>query len=311
MFSKLYGQEVLVTGAAGFIGANLVAALERHGAKVHALVRETTDLSRLKTLEANPNLVVAELTDFERVDSVVAALRPDYLFHLAVARDEADWRAMFDTNVTATLRLLKSAATPALKKFVHLCSSLEYGKSDGPLSETARPRPEQFYGATKAAAAIFLQQAAHADGLPAVMLRPFHVFGPLEPSNRLIPSAIQAGLRGEELRLTAPGIRHDFIYVQDVVRACLMAACADGLHGRIFNIASGSQWTNEEVVAEIGRILGAPIKIATGRYSARDWDRSCWEVDISAAARGMGWKPEHDLHNGLVKSVAWLKRSVA
>ena len=311
MFSELSGREVLVTGAGGFIGAHLVAALEEQGASVHALVRETTDLSRLKAVGAAPNLLVAELSDWDRVGAIVAALRPDYLFHLAVSRDEGDWRALLNTNVAATLNLLKSAATPRLKKFVHLGSSLEYGKSDHPLRKAERLRPDTLYGASKAAATIFVQQAARGEGLPSVLLRPFYVYGPLEPTDRFIPSAIRAGLRNDVLPLTVPGIRHDFIYVQDVVRACLMAACADGPHGRVFDIASGSQWTNDAVVAEIGRILGRPVKTEIGRFDARDWDRTHWNAENSAAAREMGWKPQHDLHNGLAKTIAWMKQCVA
>jgi nucleoside-diphosphate-sugar epimerase len=310
MFGELSGREVLVTGAAGFIGAHLVAALEKQGAIVHALMREATDPWRLETLGAKPNPIMADLTDFERVGCIVTTLRPDYLFHLAVSRHEGDGPAALTTNVAATLNLLKSAATPRLKRFVHLGSSLEYGKSDRPLREADRLRPDTLYGASKATATFLLQQTARAEGLPVIILRPFYVFGPLEPSKRLIPSAIRAGLKNEELRITAPGIRRDFVYVEDVVRACLISSCVEGLNGRDFNIASGSQWSNEEVVAEIGRILGRRIKVAVGRHKARDWDRPNFLADISAA-REMGWKPEYDLHNGLAKTVAWLKRFVS
>jgi len=299
------GTKVVVSGASGFVGAHLVAALESTGAEVFALVREHSSLGRLNILSTHANRIVVDLLDYEAVGSVLADIQANHVFHTAVARDKDHWQATLDMNCAATLNLLQACLSPALKTFVHCGSSLEYGEIKAPFRESDGIRPNTFFGASKAAATLQLQQLALAQGLPVVVLRLFHVYGILDNERRLVPTVIRNFLSGKPVALTEPGYCHDFVYIDDVVKACLTAAAGDGLAGQVINIASGHPVTNEHVVALLGTIMGKHSEILSGAFAPREWDKANWHADISLAREKLGWQPDTNLEDGLEKCVAW------
>ena len=155
--------------------------------------------------------------------------------------------------------------------------------------------PESLFGASKAAASLQLQQLARSKGLPLVILRLFHVYGPMESEYPLVPTAIRSFLTNQPMTLTERGYHHDFVYVGDVVKACLSAAAKDNLSGQIFNIASGSPVSNERVIALISAITNKRTQVTTGAFAPREWDKTDWFADISKAREQLGWQPETNL----------------
>ena len=104
------------------------------------------------------------------------------------------------------------------------------------------------------------------------------------------------------------GPRHDFIFVEDVVDACLCAARLATPPGAVFNIGSGVSTTNEAVVETARRVTGRPIPIAEAPYPSSPADRSFWCADISAAREQLGWSPRHSLEEGLAATYEWMQR---
>lgn len=298
-------KKVLVSGANGFIGAHLVATLEREGAEVFALVRRHSDPARLVKLKSRAKRTVLDLLDFEAVRTELAAIQPHYVFHTAVGREFGDWQSSLAMNGSATINLLHASLSPSLEKFVHCGSSLEYGDIKAPFREADAIRPNSLFGASKAAGTLQLQHLALSKGFPVVVLRLFHVYGILESEHRLVPTAIRSFLANRPIALTGAGYQHDFIYIHDVVKACLVAAAAQGVSGQIVNIASGVPVTNEQVVALIGRITGKQTKVETGAFPAREWDKGDWYADISKAKSLLGWQAETSLEDGLRQCLAW------
>lgn len=313
MSDDLRGTRILVTGAAGAIGASLVRALMASGAEVHALVRPTTNLWRLTDVLSRLHLYHADLIERSRVAEHVASIRPDYVFHLATERPtpkQFDRERLVQGIVLGALNLLDAVAPLDIKRFVYTGSSLEYGPKREPIKETDTIGPTSLFGAAKASATLLSLQVARERGYPLVILRPFSIYGYWEAPSRLIPTAIREAFRGGEIRLTAPGYRHDFVFVEDVVEACLRALHIDGANGQVINIASGQQTTNEEVVATIGQITGQPLRVKQGVYPAREWDTDCWVADISKARDSLGWEPRHMLSEGLAKTVEWWRAHI-
>lgn len=305
MTNKFKGKRVVVSGANGFIGAHLVAALENEGAEVFALVRRHSDLTRLVKLDTRANKINVDLLDHKKARGKLTAIEPHYVFHTAVSRDYGNWREILDMNGAATLNLLHACLSPSLQKFVHCGSSLEYGAIKAPFRESDAIRPNSLFGASKAAAALQLQQLAISKDLPVVILRLFHVYGPMENEHRLVPTAVRSFLTNSAMTLTKPGYYHDFVYVGDVIKACLMAAAKTGLSGQLFNIASGKPVSNEAIVALISNITGKQIAIKTGEFMPREWDKANWYADISKAQKQLGWRPDTSLEQGLQKCVTW------
>jgi nucleoside-diphosphate-sugar epimerase len=309
----LRGRRVLVTGGAGFLGANLTRELVRRGAVVSVLVRPSTDLRRIGDLLPELTLQQADIVDRAALQRTVRRLRPEILFHLAARGGDPVQRESWDAyavNVLGTAHLLEAVAPLDFDRLVHLGTSMEYGPRRRPLREEDRLAPTTLRGASKVAATLLCQQFARAHGRPVVVLRPFPVYGYWEPPTRLIPTAIRAALYEQEMALTPPGYRRDLIFVEDVVDACLRAATAGRLAGQVINVGTGQEWTNEAVVELVEALVGRRIHRRLGAHPPRAWDTTCWAADIRKAERLLGWVPQHTLASGLEKSIAWWRRQV-
>ncbi len=302
-------RRVLVTGAAGFIGANLVKRLLREGAQVHVLVRPTTHLWRIEGDLPALVLHVADLTEGERLRSAVEAARPDVVFHLAAPGGHPTTppaRVEFLASaVIGTANLLEALAPLDCQRLVVAGSALEYGPKTVPYTETDRLEPTTFRGAAKAAASLLCLQHARAERRPIVVLRLFSIYGCWEAPSRLIPTIIRAALRGEDVALTAPGVRHDFVFVDDVVDAMLLAATGIGADGEVINVGSGRQWSNEDLVDMVQRLTGRTVRVRVGEYPAKPADTGYWVADIQKAAAVLGWRPRYDLASGLKRTIEW------
>ncbi len=296
----------LVTGAGGFVGANLCAALVSAGHETHAVLRPAGGRWRMPAIPSQAALHEVELTDYDAVRDLVNRVRPGVVFHAAAGSAYAGHplRRIVADDVLVAAHLFDAVADVDLRRFVHLGSALEYGPCGRPHREDDPRRPTSVRGASKGAATLLALQQATA-GVPIVVLRVFSVYGPWEDPRRLVPRAIRAALRGEVLPLTPPGIRRDFVFVDDVAEACLRAATAAGVVGEAINVGSGRQVANEEMVEAIGRAVGRPVRTAVGEYAPHATDRSCWVADVAKARRLLGWEPRHDLAGGLGKTVEW------
>ncbi|KFN44632.1 NAD-dependent epimerase/dehydratase family protein [Arenimonas oryziterrae] len=301
-------RRVLVTGASGFVAASLVRRLLAQGHEVHGLVREHSDLWRLAELEDRITLHRADLCDATRIAGIFAAVRPHWLFHLATARaaHEGD-QTYAQSNVLAAAGLIAACRQQTPERVIVHGSSLEYGHRDLPLREDMTPQPTTAHGQTKAEATAMWLQAARDDGLPVTVLRLFSVYGPWESSARLLPKALLAGLAARELPLTPPGIRRDYVHVDDVVTASLRAIGADATIGEVVNIGSGEQTSNEELVARIDALTGGRLRLAENAHPRHENDAGHWVADTGKCRTLLGWSPTLTLDEGLRGTLAWLR----
>ncbi len=188
---------------------------------------------------------------------------------------------------------------------VRLGSSTEYAAAPHPLAEDAALHPRGFFGATKAAGSLLLQAAAAERGVRAAVLRAFQVYGPGDHPTRLVPVVLAAARTGDAVPLPAAVSRRDWVWVGDVVDACVRAALADDLPGgTVLNIGTGVQTSTEELVATAARVTGRPIATVAGAHPGRDWDTADWVSDPAAARRVLGWAPTVDLAAGLARTWA-------
>ena len=192
---------------------------------------------------------------------------------------------MVQTNVIGANNLIEAASRQPPEKFIYLGSSLEYGHRTEPLHEDMLPAPTTLHGASKASATMLFQQAARKGEFASVILRLFSVYGPGEPRSRLIPTAIRAIRDGAPIELTTPGIRRDFVFVDDVVEAITMALGSSLASGEILNVGTGTQTSNEMLVNIIASLMGRSADLVIGTYPARETDTSHWVADV----RRCGW----------------------
>ncbi|WP_322797954.1 NAD-dependent epimerase/dehydratase family protein [Thermoflexus sp.] len=305
------GWRILITGGAGFIGANLVRRFLTLGAELHLVVRPEAKRWRLSGLEDHVTLHPVDVRDGVRVRQAVEAVRPHAVFHLAMPaghpRTTDERLEALTVSVMGTAYLLEAAGAAGTARFVHVGSSLEYEPMARSLRESDPLRPNTDRGLAKMLASRLVEFYARFRGVPAIILRPFSVYGPWESPRRFIPTLLRAALRDEEIRLTAPGYRHDWIFVADVVEACCRALEASVEPGEAFNIGTGVQWSNEEVVAIVEALVGRPLRRRIGEYPPSPPDRTCWVAEIEKAQRSLGWSPAWDLPSGLRATLTWMQ----
>jgi nucleoside-diphosphate-sugar epimerase len=312
---NLNSQRVLITGAAGFIGANLTRKMVELGGRVTALFRPGGNLVRIEELLPLLELLPVDLNHFDELHKNIQKIQPEIILNLATPAGHPPTRAarlqLLKTSVIGTANLLETLATIDFEHFIHFGSSTEYGPRDVPLKESHRLEPNTFRGVTKAAAALLCQQFAHSYNRPVTIIRPFSVYGYWEAPTRLIPTVIRAALQGYDLDLTDPGFVRDPIFVEDLVQAGILALDLPDNRGQIINVGSGQQWSNEAIVETIQEISGRKILIHSGAYSPSPSDTHHWVADISVAKELLGWQPRHSLQSGLEKTISWFRPRLA
>ncbi len=291
--------KALVTGAGGFLGAHLGARLADDGWEVAGTVRPGSVISGL---DPRVTAIPVDLADRDAAVALACRVSPDVVFLLAAARAAATpaQRAATMAVNAASGAWLVDGLDDRCRAVVRLGSSTEYGRSEAPMDESTPLRPESFFGATKAAGSLLVTAAAAARGVRATVLRAFQVYGPGDHPGRLVPTALRAARTGDVLPLTAPGMRRDWIHVDDVVEAAVRAAAADHVpSGQVLNVGTGRQTANEELVAAVERASGRRVQVAVGAHPGRSWDTGAWVCDPSLAADLLGWEPKVALDDGL------------
>ncbi|HEY2284021.1 MAG TPA: NAD-dependent epimerase/dehydratase family protein [Solirubrobacteraceae bacterium] len=301
----------LVTGAEGFLGANLVRHLISAGHEVIALSRPGGTSWRLDEISTEVRILELDLRETSAIERLLTATRPQWVFHLA-AHGAYSWQtdiaAMIGVNIAATAALLAAASDIDVQAFVNVGSSSEYGLKAHAPREDEWLEPNSHYAVTKAAGSHLTALAA-ADGLPAVTLRLYSIYGPWEDPGRLMPALVREATRGKLPSLVGPETARDFVYVEDCCDALLRAAMsgAGGGPGATLNIGSGSQTRLWELVELAREALGVTALPEWSTMERRGWDTSVWVSDPHAAFEHLGWRASIPLEDGLVRMAAWLR----
>lgn len=249
-------KKAVVTGAAGFVGCNLVECLLEHGCYVYAVVRPgSAHNSRLLESE-RLKLVYADMSEFgqltEKIDDTA-----DVFFHIAWGGNRYNFAEQWQ-NVEATLESLRSAKALGCKCFVATGSQAEYGPQTDLITEETLPHPIDAYGSAKLATCIMSRQLALDLDIEWIWGRIFSVYGKYEPRGRMLPDLIGSLLKGESFSLSAATQYWDYLYSSDCAEA-LVALAERGKTGEIYNIANGEYRPLKEFTEAIRRIV-APSK---------------------------------------------------
>jgi UDP-glucose 4-epimerase len=301
---------VLVTGGAGFIGSHLVRALLARGDDVRVLDNLSTG-RRENLVDLPAELLVADLGE---ADQVRAAMRGiEVVFHLgamiSVPMSIENPAGCYQTNVLGSLHVLEAARREHVRRVVLASSCAVYGDHDGPVTEDAAPHPGSPYALSKLAMEDLARLYTSALGVATVSLRFFNVYGPRQdvhsPYAAVIPLFIQALLGGGAPTIHGDGGQlRDFVFVDDVVAAILLAAQATA-SGEVFNIGRGQSRTLLDLVEALRRLVPGSPDPVFGPPRAGDIRSSA--ADIGRATKALGYRPAYDLHQGLQATVEWIR----
>ncbi len=301
--------KALVTGGGGFIGSNLVRALLARGDDVRVLDNFATgSRANLSGLEHEVDLVEGDLRSYERVHAAVRGV--EVVFHQgalpSVPRSVQDPLTTTAVNVEGTLNVLLAARDEGVRRIVNASSSSVYGNTgELPRVETQAPDPISPYAVAKLAAERFCTSFSRVYGMEIVSLRYFNVFGPRQdPTSQyaaVVPRFVRAIANAEPVTIYGDGEQsRDFTYVDNVVKANLLAGDAAAARGEILNVATGQSITVNALAGAIGELLGRPVEKLY--EPAREADvRASW-ADLGEAKRVLGYEPLVGFADGLART---------
>jgi UDP-N-acetylglucosamine 4-epimerase len=324
----------LITGAAGFIGSNLLETLLKLGQTVVGLDNYATGYTR--NLEQVRGLVgesawrnytniegdIRRLADCHR-----ACAGADYVLHQAalgsVPRSIEDPIATHEANITGFVNMLVAARDAKVGRFVYAASSSTYGDHPGlPKVEDVIGRPLSPYAVTKYANELYADVFARCYGIHSLGLRYFNIFGPRQDPDgayaAVIPKWIAQFLGRQPVYINGDGeTSRDFCYVANAVQANILAATADNPDAlnQVYNIAVSERTTLNELFEAARALLVAECPwLASYRpqyREFRDGDVLHSQADISKAQRLLGYAPTHRVGNGLEEAMAWYVKNLS
>jgi dTDP-glucose 4,6-dehydratase len=323
---------LLVTGGAGFIGANFVLQAAADGLRVVNLDKLTYagNLDTLESLNGNDKhiFVQGDIGDRALVGTLLQQYRPSAIVNFAaeshVDRSIDGPAAFVETNVVGTLGLLETArdywrslagSDRDAFRFLHVSTDEVYGSlgEDGKFTETTPYAPNSPYSASKAASDHLVRAFHHTYGLPTLTTNCSNNYGPYQFPEKLIPLVIQKAMAGEPLPVYGDGLNiRDWLFVGDHCSA-IRRVLEGGRVGETYNVGGNAERNNITVVKTICALLDARKPLPDGRkheslityVKDRPGHDRRYAIDASKLQRELGWQPSHSFEGGIEATVDW------
>lgn len=303
-------RKLLITGGAGFIGSECVRQAVRRGYSVAVLDKLTyaADLERLKEVKGRYKFYKADICNRKSVEEIIRREKPQAILHFAaethVDRSIVNADPFLDTNIKGTKILLDAAKKFRVHKFIHISTDEVYGEIErGSFSEDSPLKPNSPYAASKAAADLLVKAYIRTYQMSAMIVRPSNNYGSWQYPEKLIPLAILRASQNQRVPVYARGENtREWLFVSDCIKAILLVL-EKGRTGEVYNIGSGQEKKNIEVVKAILKKLSIPqsriefVKDRPGhdlRYSLH-----------SDKMKRLGWNAQVNFKEGINRTVDW------
>lgn len=310
-------EKLLITGGAGFIGSEFVRSGVRKGYAIVVVDKLTYagDMERLRGVEKAITFYRTDITNRDSLEDIFKAEKPGTVVHFAaeshVDRSIADASPFLDTNIKGTHALLDVSRHYGVKNFINISTDEVYGdlKEEGQFYETTSLNPSSPYSVSKAAADMLGRAYHRTYGLPVITIRPSNNYGPWQYPEKLIPVVILKAIRNEKIPVYSTGQNvREWLYISDCVDA-LFLILEKGRAGEIYNVGSGEEKRNIDVVKTILQILGKPddlIEFVKDRLG-HDFRYS---LNTGKISEQLGWKSKTQFSDGIDKTVKWYRDNI-
>ncbi len=299
----------IITGASGFIGANLCRRLHENGHEVHLLVRPSFDNWRIKDIQSEIRIHVVNFLSRHELTLTLDTVKPDFIFHLAANGAysfQNDSTEIFETNVLGTKNLVDTAISVGFQAFVNAGSSSEYGFKKSIHKETDMIEPNSAYAVSKAAGTHYCSFMARERKLRIPTLRLYSVYGRYEDPRRLLPTLVLKALEGKYPPLVSPDTARDFVFIEDVIEAFLAAAeKTPAVCSEIYNVSTAKQTSLRELITQVQVQFNIKESPTWGAMPPRSWDSDCWVGSNEKIRLSLGWEPRYPLSEGLQNLAEW------
>jgi len=308
-------KKILITGGAGFIGANFIYKFLELGYRVFVFEKKEANLWRIKKIKNRISLYSPDLTDYKKTEKIISKIKPHIVIHFAAygayQKFQQDIEATINTNIISSINLINACNKVGVECFINTGTSSEYGIKTKPISETDVLEPDNLYGITKSTITQYGQMMAKNFNFPIVTMRPFSVYGYFEEKGRLFTDIIRACIKNESLELSHPDSVRDYIFIEDLIDGYLTAIKdIKKVKGQIFNLGSGKQSSVDNVFKTVKKITGSSIKPNYGKIKKAQTEPKNWTAKISKSKRLLNWSPKHNLEQGAKKDIEWFKNNI-
>ena len=310
-FRRLEGVTCLVLGAGGFIGTAVCRALAQTGARIHGFSRRQAFANSLPPMR----FTAGEFTD--RAALALAVDGAEIVFHLLGGTNpevsNKDPIADLQINTVASVQLMELCRVAGVRKIVFVSSGgAVYGRQPTvPIAETAATEPISAYGINKLMVEKYLQLYSYLGGPKAVSLRVANPYGPFQSPFRrqgLVAALIEAVIAGNAVEIWGDGrVVRDFLYVDDVAEALLLAAIYDGTE-TVLNVGSGVGRSVQDVAESVCALLGRPDTKLTYR-NARQADVAANVLDVRRINAELNWSAGIAWADGVLRTADWVRRT--
>lgn len=304
--------KILVTGGAGFIGSEFVRQAIKSGIYIVVVDKLTYagDLLRLKEVEEKIRFYKADISNKEFIEYIFKAEKPDTVVHWAaeshVDRSILDPSPFIDANVKGTSVLLDTAKNNNVKLFINIATDEVYGElgESGQFYEATPLNPNSPYSVSKTAADMLGRSYYRTYGFPVITLRPSNNYGWWQYPEKLIPVVILKALNNEPIPVYGQGLNiREWLFVSDCADA-VFSIISKGKPGEIYNIGSGQEKRNIEVVKAILAILKKPESLIT-YVKDRPGHDFRYSLNTYKIEKEIGWKAKIHFEEGIEKTVKW------
>ena len=296
--------KILITGAAGFIGANLTRKLIKTGNEINILIKETSNLWRINDVVSNCNVHKIDLKKVEDVRNVVKEVNPELVYHCAghgIYPSQKDSAEIFSTNILGTFNLLNALnENNNLHRLVNLGSFFEY------LTNPTDPYTISKITQTKLAEHFFKEKK-----LPIITLRLFTPYGKFDSPGRLICDLMIALIRNKPLEIFSKYTKRDFIHIDDVITALEIASQQPDITGEIIDIGTGNEISVEEIVSMSNQLSDNELVINWNDTKQREVDILPENIFLGRQqTQKLNWNPSTSLEDGLQRTIEWYKQNI-
>lgn len=305
--------KVLITGATGFVGSNLVRSLLKHNFSVTAVIRKKNEeLWRIKDLNQLDLVYYEDILNENNRNSKLGDINS--CIHLAsygVNYKDRSLEKLIDGNINLTVRVLKICEKLGIKKVILTGTAMEYSDSSVPIKENHVIAPKSLYGAAKASSVIMGRAYANFKNIETTIIRPFGIYGPYEGFHKLIPQMIRALLKKNSLELTPGEQLRDYIHVDDLCNAIIMILekSTKISNNSVFNICSGKAVSIKQLGKEISNVMNCAHEkyLNFGALDYRKNENMYLVGDNEKILNELGWYPKIELKMGLRETINWYK----
>lgn len=308
------GKKILITGGAGFIGSRLANKLKLRGHNI--IVADNLSSGRKENISSGIKFYKTDVRD-RKIADIFEKEKPEIVFHLAaqplVVQAYKNPFEAIETNVMGTVNVLEACRKQKnIESIVVVSSDKAYGKSEKlPYKETYCLKGDHPYDASKSAADLIAQTYFKTYNMPVSTTRFSNVFGPGDFNfSRIIPGILEAVIKDKEFLVRSDGkMVREYTYIDDIVEGCIkLAQNAENNKGEAFNFGSKNIFSVENLIKEIGKILGKKIKYKILNTAKNEIPAQY--LDWTKAQKMLNWRPETSLEAGINESFKWYKNEL-